>query len=729
MIELARRNTRLAAGHALIRRGLLVTSVLVATAPLALRAAEAPESGESAASDIVVNGHVDADSAAAGTKSSLPLVETPQAISVMTAEDLARLGTANLDEALRQVAGVTPETRGANDGLYDLFKLRGFDAPVYLDGLREFASSTGYASPQVDVSRIDRIEVLKGPSSALYGATSPGGLVALTSKLPLDQAFYGSTSATYGTDNLYRLDADVGGKLTPDLAVRLSGSANGSDTQQSFGRRERETLSGAVTWRLDSATSLTVLGAWSHDPANGNYGSVPASGSLFANPNGVISSRFADGEPGDYFRRNQGAATYILTHDFGNGWGFRSAGRWQSVTTHLGAIYQTGIATDDTQTTFERASYASAERLNNWTFDNRVSGTLMTGPITHEVLVGIDRQTAHSTERAAFGSATAINVYNPVYGTDTVPLDPSDITANPSVYTVAQSQTGLYGEDTMRWGGLRLVLAGRHDWARTDDGTTVQNDRRFTGRVGLLYRTKIGFAPYVSWATSFEPQSGQVQASDGSISSAKPSLGKQFEAGVKFQPAGSALLISADWFHIEQTNLLTAIPSSSYSTQSGKVRSEGFEIEGKVPLPAGFSFTGALSHQKVRTIADDETPSNIGTGLIGVGDGNMSARLDWTAKSGRFAGLSLGAGLRHVEHVYGGVVDGVQTYTPAYTLTDALVSYDLGAADARLKGLRLSANVTNVFDRQYLTSCYLNYFAWCWYGQRRTAQATVSWSW
>ncbi|HWU03800.1 MAG TPA: TonB-dependent siderophore receptor, partial [Novosphingobium sp.] len=715
------------------------TAALAWALAVPAHAAAAPSAAAADAADadtIVVRGELAETPPSSGTKSTLPLAETPQSISTIDAADIARLGLANLNQGLRYVAGVTPETRGANAEIYDQFKLRGFDATIYLDGLKQFGSATGYATPQVDVSRLDRIEVVKGPASALYGQSTPGGLVAMTSKLPLDQAFYGSASATYGTYNLYRFDADVGGKLTDAVGVRLYGSVNGADTQQTFGARERQTISGAVTVKLGDATRLTLLGAYSHDPKNGNYGGAPSIGTLYYSPNGRIPTSFADGEPGDYFRREQAAGTYILTHDFGGGWTGRAAGRFQHITTDLGAIYSTGVATNTAQTTFGRASYATNEKVDSWTYDNQIAGSLRTGPVTHHLMFGLDRQVAHSWEVAAFGSANDIDAYNPVYGTQAVPQSPYDITSTPSQYATRQRQTGIYAQDEISWGGLRLLLSGRHDWSHTYSLTvgsdaTSQDDAKFTGRVGLLYKTRLGIAPYASYATSFEPQTGLVQKADGTIANASPSMGKQVELGVKYQPNGSHMLITAAWFHIEQSNVLTAVPGTSYSTQTGKVRSEGFEIEANVPLPHGFALRGAYGHQKVRTIADAETPSNIGLGVIGVGDGNLSANLDWHApqSSGVLKGLMLGAGLRHVEHVYAGVDNGVQTYTPAYTLVDALMRYDLSAANPRLKGLELSVNATNLFDKQYLTSCYLNYFAWCWYGQRRTVQGTLSWHW
>jgi iron complex outermembrane receptor protein len=732
-------------GFGKIGAGLMLSASLLALGAPA-RAAESSDaaSPESASGDsegqIVVRGlHDDMESLAA-TKSPLPIAETPQSISVVTADDIARLGLANLNQSLRYVAGVTPETRGASAEVYDQFKLRGFDAPVYLDGLKQFASASGYASPQVDMSRLDSIEVVKGPASALYGQSSPGGLVAMTSKLPLDEAFYGAASATYGSYNLYRVDADVGGKLSDAVSVRLYGSANGADTQQYYGSRARQTLSGAVTFKIDPATTLTVLGAWSHDPKNGNYSGAPGYGTLFDNPNGKIDTRYADGEPSNYFRRNQEAGTYILTHDFGANWHFRASGRYQHVDTDLGAIYETGVPADAAMAQFARASYATHETLDNWTFDHQLSGTFTTGPVRHALLVGVDYQTAHSFEAAAFGTAQPINAYDPVYGTQQAPTSPYTVPgytpgayADVTTYNIRQHQTGIYAQDTMSWGGLRLMLSGRHDWASTRSGTDSQTDRKFTGRAGLLYKTSFGLAPYVSYATSFEPQSARLAT--GGL--ARPSLGKQVEIGAKFQPNGSAILVTAAWFHIEQTGVVTTNPVTFLSSQSGKYRSEGFEIEARAPLPYGFALRAAYSHQRVRDVADDDA-RYVGGGLIGAGDGNLAVNLDWTARSGPLKGLNLGAGLRHIDGVYGGVFDQTLTgnayrqyYTPSYTLVDAMAHYDLANLDPRLQGLNLALNVTNLFNKKYLTSCYLYpaYSAWCWYGQRRTIQGTISFRW
>jgi iron complex outermembrane receptor protein len=716
------------------RRRQLLTTALTFTCftSVSALAQEAPAEAEQQSNNgvIVVTGERPLSVASAGTKSSVPLAETPQSISVISARDIAGLGLQNLNQALRFVAGVTPEQRGSSAEVYDQFKLRGFDAMQYLDGLRVFDSPSGYASTQVDMSRLDRIEIVKGPASALYGQSGPGGLVAMTSKLPLDSDFYGAVSGTYGTYNLYRLDADVGGKLNSNIGWRVYGSVNGADTQQRFGKRERQTISGAVTLGQGGSTSLTLLANYSHDPYNGTYSVFPASGTFLPNPNGKLGTSFDGGEAGNRFQRDQAGATYILNHDFGGGWAFRSSGRYQYVGSELGIAYTSGslLSTDPTQQTFNRASYATRERLNAWTFDNQLTGTIKTGPVTHRLLFGADRQVLHSTEDYAFGSFSPINGYDPVYGTQPVPQTPAEVPdpfGGYSAYHVRQQ--GIYAQDEMSWGGLRVTLSGRQDWARVEPiGSDAEKSSKFTYRAGALYKTAFGIAPYVSYSTSFQPQSGVVLNSDGNLGQAKPSVGKQVEAGVKYQVPGTQILVTAAWFDIDQTNLLTSVPNTNYSIQTGKVKSRGVELEATAPLPYDFEAKLAFSRQNVK--------DSDGGRILGVGRGGASFNLEWAPKTGALQGFAVGGAVRHVNEVYAGqyTTDYVSydppANTPSVTLFDALARYDLGKAIPRLDGMSISVNATNIFDKKYLTTCYLDY-GWCWYGNRRTVQATIGYRW
>jgi iron complex outermembrane receptor protein len=673
--------------------------------------------------EIVVSGAQAANEASSGTKSATRLIETPQSISVIDASEIARQGLQNLNQALRFVAGVTPETRGSSAEVYDQFKLRGFDAPVYLDGLKQFGSASGYAAPQVDVSRLDRIEIVKGPSSALYGQSGPGGLVVEESKLPLDRAFYGAVSGTYGNYDLYRVDGDIGGRIGDGALWRLYGSVNGAHDQQIYGKRRRETVSGAITAGAGSSTSFTVLAAYSHDPFNGDYGVFPALGTLLASPTGkTIPTSFYGGEPNDFFRREQFGLTYIFRHDFGGGWAFRSSGRYQYVKSRLGIVYtQGGLVDVSDPTAYARSSYSTREQLNDWTYDNQLTGTVDTGPLHHSLLFGVDRQVAHSTELYAFGSATPIDPFDPVYGTMPTPRTPAEVPDPFGGNTITHlRQQGVYAQDQISAGGLRVTLSGRQDWARqaTVGSGDPQTDQKFTWRAGALYLTPIGLAPYASYSTSFEPQVAQLRSG----APAKPSLGKQIEAGLKYQVPGTDILITGAWFRIEQTNVVVSYPDFT-ADQIGKVRAQGVELEASGSLPYGFNAKLAFSRQRVKKVKD-VVAGNIGLPLATVGRGGISANLEWAPKSGPADGFAIGGAVRHVDRVYADL----GLYSPSYTVLDALIRYDLGTVSPRLANVQVGINATNLFDRKYLTSCFANY-GWCWYGNRRTVQGTIGFSW
>ena len=703
----------------------VISAVLLSSAVYA-----APAMAEDEAEDgpaIVVTGARPSSEATAGTKSSAPIAETPQSISVISAADIADLGLSNLNQALRFVAGVTTEQRGSSAEVYDQFKLRGFDAPQFLDGLKLIGGAS-YLEPQIDVSRLDRIEVIKGPASVLYGQSGPGGLVALSSKLPLDKPFYGAVSGTYGSYDLYRADADIGGKISDSVLWRVNGSVNGAHRQQTFSARERQMISGALTFNLDHATKLTLLGAYSNDPQNGSYGVFPASGTFLPNPNGKLATSIDFGEPGNYFKREQIAATYILMHEINPDWNIRASGRYQHGTARLGIVYAAGPLVDtanSNSTLYNRASYATRERSDSWVFDNQVHGRFATGAVKHDVLFGVDYQTGTARSINAFGSATPLNGYAPVYGTMVVPQSPAAV---PNSFSLndnkpRSNQAGVYAQDQLSLGALRVLLSGRQDWAsvRTAPGTASQDSQKFTYRAGALYTLPFGLAPYVSYSTSFEPN-GTLSQPNGVITVAKPSEGKQIEAGAKYTVPGTQILVTGAWFRIDQTNLITTNPLTNVSTQSGRVRSSGVEVEASAPLPYGFNAKLAYSRQKVRTTAD-ANPANIGAGILGVGRGGVSGNLEWAPRDGKWQGFAIGGAVRHVDSIYAG--GAARQSTPGFTLVDALVRFDLGTIAPRFAGVSLGVNAANLFDKKYVTTCYLDY-AWCWYGNRRTVQGTIA---
>jgi len=694
----------------------------------------APKALETHAKDveqIKVRGHLASTVASSATKSSTPLVETAQSVTVITRDEMDARGVLNLNQAVRYAAGVTADTRGGEGTRYDLFDLRGFTVPTFLDGLKFQDSPTGFAVAQTDTFRLDRVELLKGPASALYGQSSPGGLTAMSSKLPTDQRFYGGVTTTGGMFDLYRVDADVGGFATNDgmIRYRVYGTINGQHTQLSRTGSRRFSISPSFTFGGDGPTTLTLLGNYQYDPENGSYGGVPLIGSLKRASYGYLPRNFYDGDvSAEKFNRRQGAITYILNHRFNDDWSFSTRGRYDDIRTIYRSVYNNGYYDSDDGTSgqmLSRSAYGTQEHTYNLAFDSQFKGNVRTGPLRHALMFGFDYMQQKANDTESYGDAPDLDVLHPDYH-----MAISDLT--PYLRYVTKShQAGAYGQDEIRW--KRLILTGsiRNDWYRSrqveyfEQSNTRQSASQITWRASGLYHFDFGLSPYISYSTSFQPQSGTVSNDGGAtLRQAHPSIGKQLEGGLKYQIPGTSVLFTAAGFHIEQSNVLVSVANTGYSLQSGLVHSDGFEFEAHVQPFHNLMVTAAVSFQKIK---DDST----GKPLIQSGKGNASLFAFYTMPSGPLKGFGFGGGMRYSNKTYGGEATYGSVWLPQYALFDASVAYDLKNMSHSLRGWKMSASVRNLFDKNYIANCFA-YGAdgqYCYYGERRNAQANIGYSW
>lgn len=719
----------------IIRSSIKPATGLALLAGVSLLALGLPAFAEDTATDptvseVVVTGQHQNTQAGSGTKTSTPLIETPQAISVIDRNDLDLRVVDNLNAAMHYTAGVGPDTRGNTAGRYDQQTLRGFTPDQYLDGLRLIGSANGYAVPQVDLSFLDRVEVVKGPASVLYGQASPGGIVALSSKLPT-QDRVGEVAISGGSWGTVRGAFDLGGKLDDagKFSFRVDGIAARSDTETKHVESERYGISPAITWRPDTKTSWTLLYNYQHDPKSGDYGAMPLQGSLLPNPNGRIPHDFYDGEPGyERFDRTQNAVTSLFSRELGWGdWVFRQNTRFLRVETSYRSVYQLGFI-DTAERTLYRAVALADEALDNFTTDTQLAGTLHTGPFTHTIVAGVDYQHTGQTETAGFGgSASTLGAYAPVYGSPVV--DPS---ISFSVRLNLQ-QTGVYAQDQIALGGWRLVLSGRNDWVNAGQfdrlgKTTADIDQhKFTGRVGLLYLFENGVAPYASYSTSFQPQT----ATDKTGRILAPTEGKQAEIGVKYQPRIWNTLLTASIYDLRQTNVATqdpSVPSGLGSIAAGEVRSRGIELEGSTHPRPGLDLKGSYTY--LDNIVSKDNSGLQGARPYGVPQQTANVLAFYTVQSGPASGFGFGGGLRYLGRNFNGVAGGPAAGSlkiPGATLADLLLSYDFGKLGPRWQGLSANLDATNLFDKRYISSCYAT--LWCWYGAGRDVHVSLRYRW
>lgn len=716
-------------GRTVLRRGATLGAVSVLALAWACGAWASDE--PQAVSEVVVTGHTPDTRAVSATKGDTPLVETPQSISVIDRSDLDLRVVQNLNQALRFTAGIGPETRGNTAGRYDQLTLRGFSPEQYLDGLHLIQSQNGYAVPQIDVTRLERVEVVKGPASVLYGQGSPGGLVALSSKLPTTDRF-GEVALSGGSFGYAQGAVDLGGAIDEQgkFAFRLNAVASRTDTEISHTEAERYAVSPALTWRPDDKTSWTLLYTYQNDPEGGDYGAMPPQGSLLPNPNGRVPRDFFGSEPGfEQFQREQHAVTSLFSRALGFGdWTFRQNSRFMRTTTFYQSAYFFSVNPD--LQSIPRTTDFADEGIDTFTADTQLSGTLRTGPVSHAIVAGVDYQHTGQREEAGFaGTASDLDIFHPVYGRP-------PLTASPTTFNVRLNleQTGAYLQDSLAWGGLRLMLSGRYDWVdatqhdRIYGSDTALDQEKFTGRAGLLYLFDNGLAPYVSYSTSFQPQ----LATDKTGAILPPTGGKQAEVGVKYQPKVWDALLTLSVYDLRQTDVATQDPSAPLgfgSIAAGEIRSRGVEVEGSARPRAGVELRASYTY--LDNLVTKDNSGLLGARPYGVPQQTASAFGLYTLPGGPLAGLGIGGGVRYLGQSFNGVAGGTvangEFKIPDATLFDLLGSYDLARLSPQLKGMTASLDVTNLFDARYITSCYST--IWCWYGSGRSAQATVRYRW
>lgn len=654
-----------------------------------------------------------------GTKTNTPLVKTPQSISVVTREEMDAHAVQNVDQALRYTAGIVTESTGV-DNRFDQIGGRGFTLDEYLDGTKLLFSSAGFAVPQVDPYLLERAEVVRGPSSVLYGQASPGGVLNLVSKRPTaDQV--NEVQIQGGNYAEKQAAFDIGGAVNEDETVlyRLTGLARNAETEVDHTEYERYLIAPAFTWRPSEDTDLTVLLSYQADPKAGFFNKLPAQGTALPNTAGEISTDFYAGEPDfDELDRKTASAGYAFEHRFSDLWTVRQNFRYLHMDSDFAAVFA-GAALQPDGRTLPRQLYMSNEGLDNVTVDNQAQATFATGALGHTVLLGADYQWRRWDQVARFGLAPSIDVFDPVYGQAlTIP----GVFAN---QVQNQEQVGLYAQDQLDYGNWSLLLGGRWDYAESSidntltDSETSTVDHAFTGRVGMSYQFDNGIAPYASYGESFQPTTG----TDFSGDPFAPTTGNQYEIGVKYQPPGTNSLISAAVYQLTQQNVLTSDPAhTQFSVQTGEVRSRGIEIEGKASLTNNLSLTASYAYVDPEvTKANDGTEGN---SPVAVPNHLASTWADYTVTDGSFSGLGFGVGVRYRGASYG---DSANTFKiDSATLFDAAIRYDLGALNDDLEGLQFSINGTNLFDKEYVARCQDN---GCYYGLRRTVLATLKYRW
>ncbi|KHK54135.1 TonB-dependent receptor [Ralstonia sp. A12] len=691
------------------------------SAQVTLPATVATASAQQESATGPVRGYI-AQRSATGTKTDVPLSEIPQSISVVSRDRFEAQGAQSVNEALRYSASVSSYGAGTRSDWYTA--VRGFVPATYLDGL-QLPNTINLASWRVDPWQIERVELLRGPSSVLYGQGDPGGTVNVVTKQPTTEPIR-EIEVQYGSHARKQVAGDFAGALDADgkLSYRLTAVAR--DGNLPFGpfKDQRLMVAPSLTWKPSADTTLTLLATYLRDKTNSSDNFLPASGTILPNPNGKIPATLFTGSPDfDAYEKTQYSLGYQFEHKLNDTWTVRQNTRYMHLKLDDRMTYGVGLdPSDPTQRMMWRYAGIARPSYGRFDVDTQVQAKFATGIARHTFLAGVDYQRQTTKDPETYALTSSLDLYNPVHA----PFDWSIFNgsgASPQDIHQKQTQLGVYLQDQIKLGERWVfTLGGHHDWSdlRTDDllaGTnTSQRDSAFTGRVGVVYLGPYGLSPYMSYSTSFNPTIG----TDRSNQPFKPTKGKQVEAGIKFAPT-SKTSITAAVFQIHQTNVLTPDlndPTGMHSAQSGEIRSQGIELEGTTQLLPGWNVIASYTYQDVRNTKANDVTLNKWPIAIPIPRQMASLWTDYRIRSGVLQGVGIGAGVRYTSPTAGAPDNSLKV--PGYTLFDASIFYNVGH-------WRFALNGTNLGNREVISGCYDA--TRCIYNNGRTVLATAKYAW
>ncbi|MFC3170087.1 TonB-dependent siderophore receptor [Paracoccus fontiphilus] len=640
---------------------------------------------------------------AQATKSAVPISESQQSVSVVTEDQIEDQGARNLGEALSYTAGVVGQPFGI-DPRFNNPTLRGFgtEKAQYVNGLRQ---GRFFGSVDYETYGMQQIEVLRGPSSSLYGAGMPAGIINQVQKRAQSTEF-GEVGLGLDSNDGKQVFFDVNRAPGDTLSWRLTGTGRDIRTQIDELDNERGYLAGAVRWNPDDATTIDFLASYTKDAPISPVGI----------PFGL--TELADGEDlrdlyvgqtnWDDSDRTMWNLGLEFSRDLDNGWTLSQGFRYEKLDWDYTGTYVSTGAVIGADGSFLRGASQQSESSDSISLDTRLSGEAITGAVTHQLLFGTDIRKYDADESSLIErDRTTFNWLNPDNGG---PLPVFEGT--PNAGSVTLKQVGLYAQDEIIYDNWRGSVGLRYDWAEqtgTQYGVPAEFDEsELTGRAGLSYRFANGVMPYVSYATSFDPQTGLNELEQP----LKPTEGEQWEVGLKYQPSGFDGLITAALYDLRQTNVNqwagTSPDGFNLYRQIGEVKSRGIELEATAAIGQSWNVRAAYAYN------DTEQLGGINTGqpMWNAPRHMASAWVDYDWGNG----IRTGGGIRHV----GSRMDVSNTIElESFTLVD------LGATYAR-DNVEATLNVANLTDEVYLSTC--GWFG-CYYGEGRTVTAKVSYKW
>jgi iron complex outermembrane receptor protein len=698
----------------LLAMGLLVSSVATAKNTLSNNEVDDGLKNEMEVITVSPKGLISYVSASA-SKSDMPIIETPLSLSVLTEKRITDLGAETIQDAIGYVAGVFNGPYGV-DTRGDWAQIRGVAPVQYLDGLQ--MNFGFYNNVRINPYNLQQIEILKGPSSVLYGQGSTGGIINMVTKRP-EAETKGEIWAQVGNFNRKQIAADFTGAINDDESIlyRMVGLVRDSETQTDYVDDHSVFLAPSLTWHATNNTSISLLGNFQKNESGSSTQFLPHEGTKLPAKYGKIPSERFVSEPGfDRYDTEQTSVTAMIDHEINDNMSMHWSIRHMDSESTYYTMYAWPFNLQEDKRSLLRSISMSEANAETITSDLQFHSNFTTGSLEHNIVVGADYQKAETDNNRLFlwNGGGLLDIYNPTYGVNSAQLPTSaDIPDSPSD---TNTQLGFYVQNTVKFNNFIINAALRHDSVETKLGKGDDKDQNATtARLGILYNFDNGIAPYASYSESFLPIYGSNELGNAF----KPQTGEQFELGVKFQPNDTEHLITASVFDITDKNRKKSV-SPELTLQEGEIEIQGFELEAQleweqVDVYASYAYTDS------KNVTGEQHLKN--AKLSAMPDHMISAWATYRPKN-FLPGLKLGLGGRYIGKTSDGSVDviinNVQQHTAlttdSYTIFDLLIGYEFEQFD-------LSINVDNITDKTVVTSCLAR--GDCFYGQRRTVTASV----
>ncbi|MBA1274129.1 TonB-dependent siderophore receptor [Stutzerimonas azotifigens] len=664
--------------------------------------------GSRETADGPVTGYRAARSASA-TRTDTPLKEIPQSVSVVPASVLQDLDAPRIERALDFAGGVARQNDFGGLTMFE-YSVRGLTtSEFYKDG---FSANRGHMNPQ-DASNVERVEVLKGPASSLYGRGDPGGTVNIVSKRPQRDAFV-RLDLSAGRWDKYRSSLDVNTPLDDEgrMLYRMNLAVEDNDSFRDHRSGERQFFAPAFSWELSPDTRVLVQAEVVRNRQVFDRGVVAPNGEL-----GSVSRSAFFGEPSDGTISNNNELLQVaVEHDLNDVWSLRLASHYKQGRLNGYATEASSLANDGVTLNRERR-YRDFEWQDSIT-QAELHGRFDTGSIEHQLLIGTEYERYAKDERLLRSTPTyTLDIRNPVFGQPAPPFSTGRTGRSTDRHELVHARA-LNLQDQMRFTDrLFGVIGARYDHYehRLDNEVSgarqKQAHEKVTPRIGALYQFTPEVGVFANASRSFKPNGG----ADASGQAFDPEEGVGYEAGFKFDLLDSRLGMTIAAFHLTKENVLTADPAdSTYQIAAGEVRSKGFDLQLTGQLTDQLRIIGAYAYVDAEVTKDNTLVS--GSRLLNVPRNSGSLMTVYEFFDHGLQGLEVGGAVNYVGDRLG--QSGSEFELPAYTTVDLLARY------RATPSVTLGVNLNNAFDRTYYERSYSN--VWVMPGEPRNLNFSVS---